>query len=233
MEIDQNEENCYINLYQKNPRIIKKDGKYPNKPVLGFIILAKEDEQKNLKYIDSITSFSNSKENYQMHIALQQKLAPGIYYIFCDVIYRYKYPKNSGYTISVYSKHSLKSLTNDTDNLNGDEYLKKVVYDCCKTKHLSKTTTDKFDIYKRNLDLKFPFIAYCIYNRTNSKFKIEFKIKRDEDDINCSFYSEGNIEEAEEEVHTLIKIIEPKTLDVCLTIPYDFTSKYKLIFSKY
>ena len=233
MEIDQNEENCYINLYQKNPRIIKKDGKYPNKPVLGFIILAKEDEQKNLKYIDSITSFSNSKENYQIHIALQQKLAPGIYYIFCDVIYRYKYPKNSGYTISVYSKHSLKNLTNDTDNLNGDEYLKKVVYDCCKTKHLSKTSTDKFDIYKRNLDLKFPFIAYCIYNRTNSKFKIEFKIKRDEDDINCSFYSEDNIEEVEEEVHTLIKIIEPKTLEVCLTIPYDFTSKYKLIFSKY
>ena len=221
-------------LYQKNPRIIRKNGQYPNKPVLGFIILAKEDEQENLKYIDSITSFSNSKENYQMLIAVQQKLSPGIYYIFCDVIYRYKYPRNSGYTISVYSKHSLKSLTNETDNLNGEEYLKKVVFDCCKTKNLSKTSTDKFDIYRRNLDLKFPFIAYCIYNKTNSKIKIDFKIEKteDEDDINCSFYCEDIIEE-EKVVDTLIKIIEPKTLEVCLTIPYDFTSKYKLIFSKY
>ena len=224
MEIEKNETNCYINLYQKNPRIINKKGEYPAKPVLGYIILAKEDGNYNLEYIDSTTSITNST-NYQVHIALQRKLPPGVYYIFCDVIYRYNYEKNSGYTISVYSEHKLKKLSKVTNDINGNEYLKKVVYNCCKNYHLPKTGTKEYDIYKRNIDLKYPFISSCVFNKTHSNLKIKFSIDSEDEDVDRCFYCEENTKEKDV---TLIKNLKPNSYVVCLTIPYDLNSEYKL-----
>ena len=215
-------------IYQKNPRIINKKGHYPEKPVLGYIMLAKEDNN-NLEYIDSTTSITNSINNYQVHIALQQILSPGVYYIFSDVIYRYICERNSGYTISVYSEYKLKNLSKVTNIVNGNEYLKKVVYNCCKNHYLPKTSTIEFDKYKRNNDKKYPFVSCCIYNKTNSNFKIQFDIESKEEYIDSCFYCEEN---TKEEDTTLIKNLKPNSFEVCLTIPYDLTSKYKLISHK-
>ena len=225
MEIGPNETNCYINLYQKNPRIIKKNGNYPDKPVLGYIMLAKEDENKNLEYIDSTTSITNSITNYQVHIALEQNLSPGVYYIFCDVIYRYRYEENSGYTISVYSEHKLKNLSNVTNIINGNEYLKKVVYNCCEKYYLEKTASEEYDNYRKNEDSKFPFICCCMHNKSYNKLKIEFNIESEDEYVDGCFYCEEN---TKEEDTTLIKILKPYSFGVCITIPYFLTSKYKL-----
>ena len=147
------------------------------------------------------------------------------YYIFCDVIYRYRYEENSGYTISVYSEHKLKNLSNVTNIINGNEYLKKVVYNCCEKYYLEKTASEEYDNYRKNEDSKFPFICCCMHNKSYNKLKIEFNIESEDEYVDGCFYCEEN---TKEEDTTLIKILKPYSFEVCITIPYFLTSKYKL-----
>jgi hypothetical protein len=122
-----NEDNktVFINLYQKNPRIINKKGIYYPKPVKSFIILAKKEFNNNYIFIKSIT---NSKE----HLGLEAKLKKGTYLIFCDVNYRFIYNEIYGYKVIIYSDCSGElNIENITNNMNGEkrsEILGKVLY---------------------------------------------------------------------------------------------------------
>ena len=243
-EIEKNKTNCYINLYQKNPRIIKKNGKYPNKPVLGYIILAKMEKGK-LIYINSETSISEDNDDYNVnddnnikinfsyrtHFAINETLKPGIYYIFCDVNYRYIYEENSGYAITLYSEHPIKNLNNLTHNINGNQLLKEVVLDYCTRIIKAKTVTKQVEIYQTINRIHFPFVAICIKNKTKSNISVEFLIKNDEDEINSCFYAEENEENIKEEEDYLIKCnkyIQPNSFEICITMPFSYTSRYEL-----
>lgn len=243
-EIEKNKTNCYINLYQKNPRIIKKNGKYPNKPVLGYIILAKMEKGK-LIYINSETSISEDNDDYNVnddnnikinfsyrtHFAINETLKPGIYYIFCDVNYRYIYEENSGYAIALYSEHPIKNLNNLTHYINGNQLLKEVVLDYCTRIIKAKTVTKQVEIYQTNNRIHFPFVAICIKNKTKSNISVEFLIKNDEDEINSCFYAEENEENIKEEEDYLIKCnkyIQPNSFEICITMPFSYTSRYEL-----
>ena len=127
LKFEMNEDNktVFINLYQKNPRIINKKGIYYPKPVKSFIILAKKEFNNNYIFIKSIT---NSKE----HLGLEAKLKKGTYLIFCDVNYRFIYNEIYGYKVTIYSDCSGElNIENITNNMNGEkrsEILGKVLY---------------------------------------------------------------------------------------------------------
>ena len=227
LKIENKTTNFYINLYQKNPRIINKNGEYPLKPVLSFIILAKLDGD-NLKYIDSATSISENVINkYNMHIMINTDLEPGTYYIFSDVNYRYIYRKNYGYTITTYSEYPVKSLKNITKSVNASELLTKVMYDyCIEQVEESENSSEELDIYQTdNSDFKLPFNSLCFNNKSNSSIKIEVKIIKEEDDNNYCFYCDKKAREQDESV---IKEIRPNSFESFITMPYYSLYNYKL-----
>ena len=227
LEIEEKKNNCYINLYQKNSRIINRNGEYPQKPVLAFIILAKVNGD-NLEYIDSDTSISeNEMYEYKMHFIINKDLDPGTYYIFTDVNYRYIYRKNYGYTITTYSEYPIKTLINVTKKVNVKELLKKVMNDYCDNYiNESEDSTEDIDIYQLdNSDLTFPFCSLCFFNKSDSDIKIEVKIIKEEDDNNCCFYCDEKATEADE---TVIKNIKPNTFESFITMPFYGFNNYKL-----
>ena len=89
---DNNE--IYINLYQKNG-------------IFSYIMLIQKKEEKpKYIYIKSIISF-NDKEEYQTHFGIKKiKLKKGIYYICCDVNYRFldNVESINDYLLNIYSK---------------------------------------------------------------------------------------------------------------------------------
>ena len=227
LEIEKKTNNFYINLYQKNPRIINKNGKYPQKPVLSFIMLAKLDGD-NLKYIDSTTSISENVMNkYDMHIMINTDLESGTYYIFSDVNYRYIYRNNYGYTITTYSEFPVKNLRNITKSVNVKELLKKVMYDyCIEQVEESEDSTEELDIYQTdNSDYKLPFNSFCFYNKSDSCIKVQVKIIKEEDDNNYCFYCDQKASETDESV---IKEIMPKSFESFITMPYYSIYNYQL-----
>ena len=240
LEIEQKTTHCYINLYQKNPRIIKKNNEYPEKPVLSFIMLAKI-EGNNLKYITSKTSIperyskyinnlDNLEDIYDIHFAIEKELTPGSYYIFCDVNYRYIYEENFGYTITTYSKYPVKSMVNVTQYVNINKLFKNVVYDFCKNyEKIAKTIHKDLVIYKKNLDAYYPFITYCIENKSDKDIKLKFNLKCEGEYMCGCFYCENNAEENDD---SIIKIIKPNSFETCVAIHYDLGSRFKLTIKK-
>ena len=228
LEIEEKQINCYINLYQKNKRILRKNGNYYKNPVLGFFILAKLNGDE-LTYISSKTSISEN--NYLMHFAINETLKRGTYYIFSDVNYRYNYRENYGYAITTYSDKKVKSLINITQyRTDTSSLLKKVIYDYCTNgKRLPKTSTNNLDIYRKNNDNIFPFTMFCLCNKTKSNIKIEFKnIQKEECYYGSCIYCDEKAKESDESV---IKVIKPKPNDsyeTFLVLPYDLRSKYQV-----
>ena len=229
LEIEQNKTHCYINLYQKNPRIINKNKNYPENPVLSFIMLAKI-EGNELKYITSKTSIKgkdvNNEFTYEIHFAIEKELTPGTYYIFSDVNYRYNYTDNFGYTITTYSEYPVKSLINVTEFVNINKLFKNVIYDYCKnSEKVSKTTYEGSVIYRKNLDLYYPFITCCIENKSDSDIKYEFKLINEGEYMSGCFYCENNVEEGDD---SIIKIIKPNSFEICVANHFDLGSKFKI-----
>ena len=113
VNINNDENHCYLQLYQINPRILLSDGTY-QQTVLSFIMLV----DNNFNYIDSMASTD-------MHIAVEKKLKKGVYYLLCDVNYRYvnENNKNHGYNVTCYSEYNVE-LNNVTHTMRLDEKLK-------------------------------------------------------------------------------------------------------------
>ena len=151
---NKNSAHSFIQLYQKNPRIILKDGTYQN-TALCFIILV-DDEFNYL-----ISSSSN-----KMHIGIEYNLKPDKdYYIFTDLNYRYDLNnkgKNHGYRITSYSEAFLE-FENLTDNnkYNVSSLLRKAMIDYVK-KNVKKSKYNGMTIYVTpSYSDYFPFtIAY-------------------------------------------------------------------------
>ena len=151
---NKNSVHSFIQLYQKNPRIILKDGTYQN-TALCFIILV-DDEFNYL-----ISSSSN-----KMHIGIEYNLKPDKdYYIFTDLNYRYDLNnkgKNHGYRITSYSEAFLE-FENLTDNnkYNVSSLLRKAMIDYVK-KNVKKSKYNGMTIYVTpSYSDYFPFtIAY-------------------------------------------------------------------------
>ena len=226
--LDKKYPRTYIQLYQKNPRIIRrKDKTYHPDPVMAYIILAKEEKNNTLKYINSITSLPSSSNNkYRMHISLEENLERGTYYIFCDVNYRFLDPdyRSYGYTITFYSQNPI-NFEKITEKIDPRAYMEKVmIYYCTKIekKYKCRRGVDVYTSEHSNKDLPFKYL--CFYNTTNKNKKIKVDVKQKDGKSFCIY--NDNI--ASEFDTSVIKEIKPGEAKTILIMEYTILSNFQV-----
>ena len=216
----------FIQLYQKNPRIIRKNRTYHPEPVMAYIILSKEENNK-LKYINSVTSIPTLPENeYKMHISLEEDLKPGTYFIFCDVIYRYLNPDYTtyGYTITFYSEYLMNKIEKVTEKIDTRLYLEKVMIDYS-MHNLDYKYRRGLEVYATdNYNNKIPFKVLCFYNPTGKDIKAKVDIKEKEGKSFC-IYNDSISSELDTSV---IKKIKSKNANTILVLGYTLLSNFQI-----
>ena len=228
-EIQENQKHLFISLYQKNPRIIRKNGTYFPEPVKAFIILAKQIGFNKFTYINSI---SDSKA----HLGLEANLEKGKYYIFCDVNYRFVYDEIYGYNITIYSapsEYEIK-LENITDNFNGKkraEKLNSVIFDYFEQNEKDEKKITKVETFKdigfyrsAKFNEDFPFIFFILKNPKEKK-GIYFSSKLMYNNTkNCCIYNNSEVSEFD---NFFLKEINEK-YTVVLFMGYELIDKFSI-----
>ena len=224
MEIKEEYPTTFIQIYQKNPRIVRKDGTYFKVPVMAFIMLVRQ-EGNEFKYIDSVA-------DNDVHMAIEVNLKPGTYYIFSDVNYRYGNPdyKSYGYTLTCYARKGKQPivLENVTQKVDRKKYLEVSLFDYCKKK-LGTPTKDKsgIEVYiSENFKREVPFHVFCFVNPKNEPMKVELKVESEEKNKKKCFCI-YNDKIASEFDSSVIKSICPKSATCILVMGYSRDSKYK------
>ena len=218
--IRQNNPNTFIQLYQKNPRIIRKDGSYYPGKISSFIML-----------VDSEFKYIKSSSGKDTHIAIEVDLKPGKYYLFCDVNYRneYKDIQNSSYMITFYSPNEIKNCKNVTDRINTISALEVALYYYCKNNIKETINENGITIYdSKYANNELPFRVYCFKNLTNTPSKVRLDIK--EKDIGNFCIYNDNI--ASEFDNFVIKEIKPMNAATILVLDYNPKSQYEIENSK-
>ena len=225
-EIEENSPRTFIQLYQKNPRIQRKNRTYYPDPVMSFILVAKL-ENDAMKYVNSMTSIpSLSNNEYKMHIAVEVDLSPGTYYIFCDVNYRYFYfdYKSYGYTVTFYAQNPIINFENITKTFDRRLGLELVMYDYCKQNIEPIKHETGLEIYQtENFDIKLPFKVLCFLNPTEELIKLKLDIKYKGEKLFCIY--NDNI--ASEFDTSVIKVVKPKSEQTVLIMSYSILSRFK------
>ena len=179
LKIEKDSPNTYIQLYQKNPRIIKKDSTYCPGNVMSFIILV----DKDFKFIKSTCG-------QKTHIAIEVDLKPGTYYVFCDVNYRNEYKENNihGYIVTFYAKNQINNFRNVTDRINVVSALELSMYYYCRM-NIKEIKDDNglriFDSQTSNKEI--PFRIFCFVNTTKNPIKIKLDIKQNDSKNYCIY----------------------------------------------
>ena len=198
-EIEENE--VSINLYQKNKYV----------PVFCYIMLIRKNEENNTyEYLNSKTSLK-SENNYERHIALKNiNLEKGIYYICCDINYRFldKSKKNEnihGYNLNLFSKKEIKNenFKNVTEQITINErtkLIKNALFPLFKENEENEYITpyiDKNNIMNNNMRVflfnnkdKFPFDIFYFGNLKDDPLKIKFNIIENNSNRNYCFYND-------------------------------------------
>ena len=214
--VNEENKNTFVQLYQKNPRIVRKNGTYYPKTVMSYIMLVKF-ENDLFKYIKSISG-------NKMHLAIEVDLEPGIYFAFCDVIYRYVYNETYGYTVTCYSKNPIL-LDNVTNNINGIKALNLSIYDYCKQKIKPIKYKKGLDIYNsQNFNNELPFKIVCFSNLTNRIKKIKLDVKTNIEKSFCIY----NDNVASEFDTSVIKEVKSGLIESILIYEYSRLSEFEI-----
>ena len=156
----------YLSLYQKNPRIITKQGYY-QKTSLCFMMLC-----------DSNFNYLGSMSNTDMHICVEKTLTKGDYYIFCDVNYRYV-GDNHGFNITSYGESELKleNLTK-SNKVNIPQSLEKALISYCKVSGIKPNRDSRgIETYTQNYGKDLPFMLLAFNNTSSNYFQINVETK--------------------------------------------------------
>ena len=225
----ENKIKVFINLYQKNPRIRRKDGTYFPDPVKSFLILAQKISED--KYV-----FIKSKASMRVHFAIEEELeVDKDYIIFCDVNYRFVYDEIYGYNITFYCDKSY-DIKCSRKNLNGkqsSEMLNKVLYNYYKnnTNNFLERTVRKFNVYRLNhYNEDFPFIILIIEYKKEIKpndRKSCFKLDLNFDEIkNACIYNDSEASESDISVCKQIK----NDYSIILLMGYQLDAKFSFTY---
>jgi len=203
----------YLQLYQKNPRILLFDGTY-QKPELSYLILT----DKNFNYITSMTS-------KDMHLCVEDILDKGTYYLFCDVNYRYVNPnqKVHGYNVTSYSTYEIQ-LQNVTEEMNIKECLHKAMISYCKNKIKPNKVNDVNVYFTKSFNDDLPFVVGYFENNTNINNKISIDIKNKGEKSCCFYYDDI----ANEDDECIIKDLPAKKNCIFLVMKYSMTSLFTI-----
>ena len=222
IEVKQDNPNTYIQLYQKNPRILRKNGTYYPKMVMAFLVLLDE----NFQYI-------NSASGVDMHMAIEADLKKGTYYILCDINYRNQTKdfKTYGYTVSFYSKNLITTIENVTNKIDTVSKLENAMINYCKKTIEPKADDSGINIYDNETNKELPFRVFCFDNPTNDSFKVKFDVNF-EGLKNFCFYNDSIASEFDSSV---IKEINSKSATAILimgyTKDYVIDHEYKILSS--
>ena len=207
----------FIQLYQKNPRIILKDGTYQN-TALCFIIL-----------VDSEFNYLVSSSSNKMHIGIEYNLEPDKdYYIFSDLNYRYDISnkgKNHGYRITSYSE-SLLEFENLTENnkYNVSSLLRKAMIDYVK-KNVKKSKYNGMTIYATpSYSDYFPFTIAYFENEKKIDHLIKLTVNYKGDKGFC-FYCDDL---ATEDEYKIEKELPGNGNNIVLIMKYTLSSIFSL-----
>ena len=217
LTVNQKNEKSYIQLYQKNPRIILKDGTYQN-TALSYMILL----DKNFKYMKSIS-------NNNMHLGIEIDLEPGVYYLLCDVNYRYvnEKGKNRGYRVTCYSKNPIL-IENVTERIDGCKALEVGMYYYCKEKVQPTNHKSGLQIYiSKNYTSDIPFLLVCFVNPTKNNYKVKLEVKPKGDKSFC-LYNDCNATENDTQVIKELKSGGVKTISI---MKYSLSSMFSLSYA--
>ena len=221
----------FINLYQKNSRIVRKNGTYFPKSVKSFIILAQKEFQNKYRYIKSMTSS-------KVHIGMEVDLDAGIYYIFCDVNYRFVYDEFYGYNITIYSNLSQGeiNLSNITNTFNGkkrSEILGTVLYSYYdlnkKNKKFTKINNSSgIEFYKlNNFNEEFPFIILLFLNPKMENIFLNCTLKYESTEKNVCIYNDSEASEFDKQIIKNIK----NDFNVLLLMGYQISDRFSFSFN--
>ena len=211
VDVPQNNVHAFLQLYQKNPRIILNDGTY-QPTVLCYLILV----DSNLNYIDSMST-------NDMHICVEQTLNKGTYYLLCDLNYRYcnKNGKNHGYNVTAYAPVAI-TLSNITSQVDANTIMHKAMISFCKKEITPEIKSDgALKIYSyRTYTKQLPFMVTGYENTSNNYLKLTTDVKEKGDKsfyIYCDNY-------ASEDETTVIKPIPPKSMTCVIVLKYSNSS---------
>ena len=207
----------FLQVYQKNPRVILKDGTY-QKTSLIFIILV----DSNFKYL--ISSSAN-----KMHIGVEYNLeADKEYYLFTDSNYRYEPAnkgKNRGYRITSYSEEEIifENLT-ENKNYNVGDLLRKTMVDYVKKK-VSKNKSNGMILYiTPSYCDDVPFMVAYFENEKNINHLITLNINYKGDKSFCYYCDDY----ATEDDVKIVKELPGNGSNIVLIMKYNISSIYSL-----
>ena len=211
--VHKNQVHTYLSLYQKNPRIITKQGYY-QKTSLCFIMLC----DKDFNYI-------NSMANTDMHICVEDTLKKGEYYIFCDVNYRYV-GNNHGYNITSYGECEL-ALENMTksNKINISDALEKAMFSYCKVRNIKPTKNSQgIDIYTQNYGKDIPFMLLVFHNTSSNYYQANIETKARGTKSFCIY----NDSDASEDALKVTKQLPPNTARAVMIMKYTNSSLFSI-----
>ena len=210
VDVPKNNVLTYLQLYQKNPRIILNDGTY-QETVLCYLILV----DSNYNYIDSMST-------RDMHICVEQTLNAGTYYLLTDVNYRYvnENGTNHGYNVTSYAPVAV-TLSNITSQVDANTIMHKAMIDYCKKNITPKNKSNGLKIYTYNKYTKqLPFMVTCYENTSNNYFKTISEVSAKGEKSFC-IYCDNYATEDEE---TVTKPLPPKSITCVIILKYSNSS---------
>lgn len=209
--------NVFISLYQKNPRIILKDGTY-QETVTAYLILV----NSNFEYVASASS------SQEMHLSIETNLKKGDYYIISDINYRYvNSSKIHGYNLTINASKKIE-IVDWNDKLNSQEILDKAVISFCKKK-LTPQKQGAINIYTaKTYSEELPFMSILFENTGNYDASVDFNIKERGRTKNFCIYCDSKCRENE---ISATKNIPSKSECIFKILPYDRNALFSVSYS--
>ena len=206
LDVPQDKVHAFLQLYQKNPRIILNDGTY-QQTVLCYLILV----DSNFNYIDSMST-------KDMHICVEQTLNKGTYYLLSDLNYRYcnTNGKNHGYNVTSYAQVPI-TLSNITSQVDVNTIMHKAMVSFCKKEITPSKKSNGLNIYTyKEYTKQLPFMVTGYENTTNNYFVTETEVKGKGDKTFCIYCDNY----ASEDETTVTKPLPPKSMTCVIILKY-------------
>ena len=211
--VNRSQAHTYISLYQKNPRIITKQGYYQKK-ALCFLVLC-----------DSNFNYINSMANTDMHICVEHTLKRGEYYIFCDVNYRYV-GDNHGYNITSYGEYELilENMTK-SNKIDLNDSLEKAMISYCKVRNIKPSKDSKgIETYTQNYGKDIPYMLLVFNNTSSNYYKADIDTKARGTKSFCIYCDS----DANEDALKVVKQLPPKTARAVMIMKYTNSSLFSI-----
>ena len=174
---------------------------------------------QNFKYIKSTS-------NTNMHLGIETDLNPGVYYVLCDVNYRYV-GKNRGYKVTCYAPNPIL-LENVTERIDGSKALEVAMYYYCKEKIQPSNHKTGIQVYiSKNYSSDLPFLVVGFVNPTQQNHKVQLEIKPKGTKSFC-FYNDKNATENDTQVIKEVKSGSGTTISI---MKYTISSMFSLSYS--